>query len=67
MAKRTKYSVFYHVDGVEALAKFSLHDEAMSFARSRTWAEVADKSGLVGQFHRGKATLEFAHLDRKAT
>lgn len=60
MAKTCKYTVHY---GSE-IAKFSDRSDAMTFARMAGYSEVSDKTGLIGQFVEGKATPEFAHLDK---
>lgn len=60
MAKPTKYAVHYG----EKIARFSDYDDAMKFARNLEFAEVFHSSGIIAKFQAGRATPEFAHLDR---
>ncbi len=74
MAKKTTCIVY--LPGNET-ARFSSRTMAINFARfisvpdnvlepreTGYFVEVADGSGLIAQFNRGKATPEFAHLNR---
>jgi hypothetical protein len=69
MTKITRYSIEYY-DGMKAqIARFSSYDDAMTFARAhgqRFSSQVNHSSGVIGQFHNGKASQEFAHLDNAA-
>lgn len=58
--KRTKY-VVYMPSG--HIARFSDVLAALDYGRQYN-AEVSAPDGLIGQFKDGKATPEFAHLDR---
>lgn len=62
-----KFVVRYSGEGSMRTAKFSNYDDAMTFARQRNSSEVSltvgRGKGLIGQFQKGKATPEFAHLD----
>lgn len=65
MAKftQTHYAVVY--GRAHKAARFSDFADAMWFAEQMSarhgWAEVAHKTGLVGQYKNGTTTPEFAH------
>jgi hypothetical protein len=49
------------------IARFSDYDDAIRFARQESYhasTEVSEPSGLIAQFSMGRASPEFAHLDR---
>lgn len=72
MTRRTKFTVHFG----KSVARFSDYADAMRFARMASvvgsvWmtagegqSEVVASDGIIGQFVDGKATPEFAHLDR---
>lgn len=63
--RRCKFVVYYHGrDESGEVARFSMLTDAEAFARSKDYSELADNSGLIGQFKNGRATPEFAHLDK---
>lgn len=57
--RRCRYRVTYDFD----VARFTSLEDAMAFARQQRWAEVSDRTGLIGQFEDGRATPEFDHLN----
>lgn len=54
--------------GASQVARFTSYDDAMAFGREKSRSghlvEVSNRTGLIGQFERGKSTPEFAHNDR---
>jgi len=65
MTRPRSYVVHY---GPARTARFSHFGDALDFAReqSRRWpghVEVRARDGLVGQFHNGEFTREFAHVE----
>lgn len=62
MTKRTtvmvEYNSYREPDN-KSVAKFSDYSDAIHFAENQYWAEVWDKTGILGQFKGGEPTEEF--------